>query len=72
MNPNSSGWRYTLYALLDFKTLTRNLAVRPTHVMELEFDHDNFVGFCDASAFRAGRVWFSVLLSLTPAVWQME
>eukprot|EP00978_Attheya_sp_CCMP212_P042182 scaffold252731_cov28-Attheya_sp.AAC.3 len=31
------------YAMLDFKNLIRNLAAQPTHVMELEFDRDNFV-----------------------------
>jgi hypothetical protein len=60
------------YAMLDFKTLIRNLAARPTHVMELEFDRDDFVGYCDASAFGAGGVWFSGLLSLTPTVWRVE
>eukprot|EP00978_Attheya_sp_CCMP212_P017850 scaffold48105_cov30-Attheya_sp.AAC.5 len=60
------------YAMLDFKTLIlQNLAARPTHVMELEFDRDDFVGYCDASAFvfGAGGVWFSGLLSLTPTLW---
>eukprot|EP00978_Attheya_sp_CCMP212_P003862 scaffold8211_cov81-Attheya_sp.AAC.1 len=40
--------------------------------MELEFDRNDFVGYCDASALGAGGVWFSGLLSLTPTVWRVE
>lgn len=60
-------------ALLDAVVLIADLARRPTHVRELvragEFA---YVGFCDASAFGAGGVWFSGSRSLPPTVWRVE
>jgi hypothetical protein len=60
------------HALLDFKTLVKSLAARPTHANELESSNEDYVGYCDASAFGAGGVWFSGRLSLTPTVWRVE
>jgi hypothetical protein len=60
------------HALLDFKTLIKSLATRPTHVNELGFSNEDYVGYCDASAFGAGGVWFSGRLSLNPTVWRVQ
>jgi hypothetical protein len=59
-------------ALLDAGVLIQELAHRPTHVSELVARDFDYVGFCDASAFRAGGVWFSGNKPLHPAVWQVE
>jgi hypothetical protein len=60
------------HALLDLKTLIKSLAARPTHVNELGFSNEDYVGYCDASAFGAGGVWFSGRLSITPTVWRVQ
>jgi hypothetical protein len=60
------------HALLDFKSLIRDLAGRPTHAMELVSDSEDYVGYCDASKFGAGGVWFSGRLPLKPTVWRVE
>jgi hypothetical protein len=39
--------------------LVRQLAQRPTHASELVQGDDDFLGYCDASAARAGGVWFA-------------
>jgi hypothetical protein len=59
-------------ALLDTGTLIQELARRPTHVSELVAQDFNYVGFCDASAFGAGGVWFSGNKSIPPSVWRVE
>jgi hypothetical protein len=60
------------HALLDFKTLIKSLAARPTHVNELGFSNEDYIGYCDASAFGAGGVWFSGRLSLNPTTWRVQ
>jgi hypothetical protein len=59
-------------ALLDAGTLIQELSQRPTHVSELVEQDPHFIGFCDASAFGAGSVWFSGNKSLQPSVWRVE
>jgi hypothetical protein len=59
-------------ALLDAGVLIQELAQRPTHVSELVAGNFDYVGFCDASAFGAGGVWFSGDKPLRPAVWRVE
>jgi hypothetical protein len=47
-------------ALLDLRQMVTTLAARPTHVSEILPAHDpDYIGYCDASAFGAGGVWFS-------------
>jgi hypothetical protein len=60
------------HALLDFKTLIRSLADRPTHANELGTSNEDYVGYVDASAFGVGGVWFSGMLPLPPTVWRVE
>jgi hypothetical protein len=59
-------------ALLDAGALIQELARRPTHVSELVDRDADYIGFCDASAFGAGGVWFSGGKSLAPTVWRFE
>jgi hypothetical protein len=40
--------------------------------MELVSDVEQYVGYCDASKFGAGDVWFSGCLPLKPTVWRVE
>lgn len=58
-------------ALLDFTVLIADLARRPTHVDELVAHQQDYVGYCDASAFGAGGVWFSGDKALPPTVWRV-
>jgi hypothetical protein len=58
-------------ALLDFIPLIQSLHTRPTHVAELVKRGDNFIGYCDASAFGAGGVWFGGTCNLNPSVWRV-
>jgi hypothetical protein len=60
------------HALLDTGVLIAQLARRPTHVSELVCHEFNYVGFCDASAFGAGGVWFSGNKYIPPTVWRVE
>jgi hypothetical protein len=47
-------------ALLDLRQLVLKLAAHPTHVNEILLLADpHYIGYCDASAFGAGGVWFS-------------
>jgi hypothetical protein len=58
-----------------FRSLVGRLqhaARRPTHVSELVAQDFDFVGFCDASAFGAGGVWFSCNQAIPPSVWRLE
>jgi hypothetical protein len=55
-------------ALVDTGAMIQELARRPTHVSELVAQDFDFVGFCDASAFGAGGVWFSCNRSIPPSV----
>jgi hypothetical protein len=59
-------------ALLDAGALIQELSRRPTHVSELVEHDPHYIGFCDASAFGAGGVWFSGSKSLRPSVWRVE
>jgi hypothetical protein len=60
-------------ALLDMATVIRNLASRPTHVSELvQADSPDYIGYCDASGFGAGGVWFGGQKDLAPIVWRIE
>lgn len=58
-------------ALLDFTPLLKSLSSRPTHVAELVHRDDDYIGFCDASAFGAGGVWFGGAKPLDPVVWRV-
>jgi hypothetical protein len=59
-------------AMLDSGALIVLLARRPTHVSELVAQDFDYVGFCDASAFGAGGVWFSGNTAIKPSVWRVE
>ncbi len=59
-------------ALLDFASVIRDLASRPTHVNELVQKNLDYTGYCDASAFGAGGVWFGAAQHLRPIVWRVE
>ena len=60
-------------ALLDLRQLITTLAARPTHVMEILPAPDaNYIGYCDASAFGAGGVWFSGTNPLPETVWRLQ
>ena len=59
--------------LLDLKQLVVSLAARPTHVNEiLPAQHPDYIGYCDASAFGAGGVWFSGRCPLPETVWRLQ
>jgi hypothetical protein len=55
-------------ALLDFASVIRDLASRPTHVNKLVQKSLDYTGYCDASAFGAGGVWFGAAQRLRPIV----
>ena len=60
-------------ALLDLKQLITTLAARPTHVLEiLPLATPDYIGYCDASAFGAGGVWFSGQSTLPETVWRLQ
>jgi hypothetical protein len=46
-------------ALLDMGILIQDLAHQPAHVSELVAQDFAYIGFCDASTFGAGGMWFS-------------
>ena len=60
-------------ALLDLRQMVTTLAARPTHVKEIlpALDPD-YIGYCDASAYGAGGVWFSGQCPLPETVWQLQ
>jgi hypothetical protein len=60
------------HALLDIAAVIRELASRPTHVSELVQKELNYIGYCDASAFGAGGVWFGGTQRLRPIVWRIQ
>jgi hypothetical protein len=60
------------HALLDFAVVIRDLASRPTHVNELVQQDLHYTGYCDASAFGAGGVWFGAGKHLPPMVWRVQ
>jgi hypothetical protein len=59
-------------ALLDVAAVIRDLASRPTHVRELVQQTLGYTGYCDASAFGAGGVWFGAEQRLDPIVWRVQ
>jgi hypothetical protein len=59
-------------ALLDFGVLIRDLASQPTHVSELVQSPLDYVGYCDASGWGAGGVWFGGRQDLEPTVWRLK
>jgi hypothetical protein len=60
------------HALNDIAAVIRDLASRPTHVSELVQGELDYVGYCDASAFGAGGVWFGGKSQLAPIVWRVQ
>jgi hypothetical protein len=60
------------HTLLDIATIIRDLSSRPTHVSELIQGPLDYVGYCDASAFGAGGVWFGGAKHLEPIVWRVQ
>jgi hypothetical protein len=60
-------------ALLDLRQLVLTLADRPTHVNEILIpDAPDYIGYCDASAFGSGGVWFSGTSPLPETVWRLQ
>jgi hypothetical protein len=60
-------------ALLDLRQLVTTLAARPTHVREILPAHDpDYIGYCDASAFGAGGIWFSGTSPVPETVWRLQ
>ena len=60
-------------ALLDLRQMITTLAARPTHVKEiLPAPDPDYIGYCDASAFGAGGVWFSGQCPLPETVWRLQ
>ena len=62
-------------ALLDLRQLVLKLADQPTHVCKILVPPtpDYILGYCDASGFGAGGVWFSSTCPLVPeTVWQLQ
>jgi len=60
------------HALLDVANVIKDLAVRPTHVTELVQQGLDYAGYCDASAFGAGGVWFGSGTALLASVWRIQ
>jgi hypothetical protein len=55
------------------RQLVVKLADRPTHVNEiLLLGAPAYIGYCDASAFGAGGVWFSGTMPLPETVWRLQ
>ena len=50
----------------------KDLAVRPTHVTEVVQQGLDYAGYCDASAFGAGGVWFGSGTALSRSVWRIQ
>ncbi len=55
-------------ALLDLGSLLKVLGSRPTHVQELVLNMPRYVGYHDAAAEGAGKVWFSLVHDMPPCV----
>jgi hypothetical protein len=58
-------------AFQDFLIIIRELERRPTHVSELVFGPNAYIGFVDACKKGAGGVWFGGENSLQPIVWRI-
>jgi hypothetical protein len=60
-------------ALLDLRQRVTTLAARPKHVREILPAHDpDYIDYCDASAFGAGRAWFDGTSPVTETAWQLQ
>jgi hypothetical protein len=59
-------------ALLDFGVLIRDLASRPTHVSKLVQNPLDYVGYCDASGWDMGGLWFGGRQTLEATVWRVK
>ncbi len=62
---------YLKQALLDWKTLLRQISKRPTHVLELAPTLPAYIGFVDACKTGIGGVWFSGTKHIQPTVWRL-
>jgi hypothetical protein len=60
------------HALIDITAVIQDLASRSTHVSKLIEQTLNYTGYCDASAFGAGGVWFGGGKDLKPIVWRVQ
>jgi hypothetical protein len=59
--------------LIDIVCVICNLASQPTHVSKLfQADDPAYIGYCDASGFGAGGVWFGGTKNLDPIVWHVQ
>jgi hypothetical protein len=60
-------------AHLDLRQIITTLAARPTHVNKiLPASEPDYIGYCDASAYGAGGVWFSGRCPLPETVWRLQ
>jgi hypothetical protein len=57
-------------ALLDLRTMVKDLARRPTHMAELVTRPASKVGMCDASSTGVGGIW--LMPGVRPMVWRMR
>jgi hypothetical protein len=60
------------HVLLDITAVIRDLASRPTHISALVEQTLDYTGYCDASAFGAGGVWFGGNKELQPVFWRVQ
>jgi hypothetical protein len=60
------------HAMLDVAVVIRDLSHRPTHISELTQQILHYTGYCDASAWGAGGVWFGAKNPLSPIVWRVQ
>eukprot|EP00978_Attheya_sp_CCMP212_P026335 scaffold86391_cov52-Attheya_sp.AAC.2 len=51
---------YAMHCWISRPSAIKSLAARPTHANELEFSNEDYVGYCNTSAFGAGGVCGSV------------
>ena len=58
-------------ALSNFSILLCIIASQPSHCCKLVINNPSYIGFYDASAIGAGRVWFAGAHTLLPTVWQI-
>jgi hypothetical protein len=60
------------HTLIEIAALIRDLSHHPTHVSELVQGSLAHTGYCNASAFGAGGVWFGGKKDMDPIVWLVE
>ncbi len=58
--------------LLDWRTIIRQIAQNPTHVLQLVDGYPDYIGYSDACKLGAGGVWFGVTEDIGYHVWRME